>query len=101
MMAFNVAFLTPLLWAFPAGRDIPEAGGPYPTVDECLDRLRRAGWSIGETGSATRWIVTGHNGENAIKAKGATQAEAWWRACEQARAVGMLAPQRGEGCDRL
>jgi hypothetical protein len=67
----------------------------YPTVDECLDRLlRRAGWSFGETGSATRWQVSGTNGEHAICAEGKTQAEAWWRACEQARAVGMLAPPR-------
>jgi hypothetical protein len=73
----------------------------YPTVDECLDRLRRAGWSVGETGSANRWHVSGANGENVIFAEGRTQTEVWWRACEQARAVGMLAPPRGDSCDRL
>jgi hypothetical protein len=66
----------------------------YTIVDECLDRLRRAGWSIGETGTATRWMVSGTNGENAIFAEGLTQAEAWWHACEQARSVGMLTPPR-------
>jgi hypothetical protein len=89
VIGFNVLFLAPLLWAFPGPGE-----GSYPSVDECLDRLRRAGWSVGETGGATRWIVSGHNGENAIKTEGRTQSEAWWRACEQARAVGMLAPPR-------
>ena len=66
----------------------------YPAVTESLDRLRRAGWSIGEAATAAGWLVTGSNGENVIHAEGRTQAEAWWRACEQARAVGMLAPTR-------
>jgi hypothetical protein len=26
----------------------------YATVDESLDRLRRAGWSVGDYGTATR-----------------------------------------------
>jgi hypothetical protein len=42
----------------------------------------------------TRWPVTVGNGENRIEAAEAAQAEAWHRACEQARAVGMLAPLR-------
>jgi hypothetical protein len=36
------------------------------------------------TGSST-------NGENSIEFFGARQAAAWWRACEAARVVGMLA----------
>jgi hypothetical protein len=46
------------------------------------------------TGRRTRWSgqVTGTNGENAVAAYGSSQAEAWWRARVQARAVGMLAP---------
>jgi hypothetical protein len=40
------------------------------------------------------WLVTGTNGENLLRAEAAGQAEAWWRACEQARAVGMLAQTR-------
>jgi hypothetical protein len=70
-------------------------GSPRPTVDECHDRLRRAGWSVGETGSANRWQVSSSHGENVIFAEGLTQVEAWWKACQQARAGGMLAPRRG------
>jgi hypothetical protein len=39
--------------------------------------------------------VSGANGENLLRAEAAGQAEAWWRACEQARAVGMLAQAQG------
>jgi hypothetical protein len=63
----------------------------YPTVDESFDRLHRAGWSVGEYATALAWVVTGSNGENVLQAEGRTQAEARWRACQQARAVGMLA----------
>jgi hypothetical protein len=66
----------------------------FSTVDESLDHLRRAGWSVGDYGTATRWVVSGSNGENLIFATGATRLEAWWRACEQAAAVAMLAPAR-------
>jgi hypothetical protein len=59
----------------------------YPTVDEAFARLHRAGWSIGETAGTTGWRVTGDNGENAILTRGASQAEAWHRAVEQAEAV--------------
>jgi hypothetical protein len=57
VIGFNVGFLAHRLWAVPGAGE-----GSHPTVDECLDRLRRAGWSIGEAGSATRWIVTGTRG---------------------------------------
>jgi hypothetical protein len=63
----------------------------YPTVDDSRDRLHRAGWSVGEIATAAGWVVSGSNGENQLAARGSTQPEAWWRACEQARAVGMLA----------
>jgi hypothetical protein len=62
-----------------------------PGVDESFAPLHAAGWSVGETGTATRWLVSGVKGENAINAVGRSQAEAWWRACEHAAAVGMLA----------
>src|SRR5215468_9148983 len=82
-----------------AGRPPPRAGAAgradqggegqtmsdLPSVDESFERLHRAGWSVGE------WILTGTNGENVLEARSQTQAEAWWRGCEQARAVGMLA----------
>jgi hypothetical protein len=35
------------------------------------------------------WLVSGVNGENAILAVAATQADAWRRACDQAATVGM------------
>jgi hypothetical protein len=67
----------------------------YPTVDESLDRLRRAGWSVGDAAfgpeHALVWLVTGNNGENVVKAEGRMRAEAYWRACVQAREGGMLA----------
>ena len=34
----------------------------YPPVDEALDRLRRAGWSVGDYGTATRWVVSDGTG---------------------------------------
>jgi hypothetical protein len=64
---------------------------PNPSVDESIARLHREGWSIGETGGAGVWLVSGTNGENKIHAEGRTQAEAWYRATLQAKAVGMLA----------
>jgi hypothetical protein len=60
-----------------------------PTVDESLALLQRAGWSVGETAGASGWLVTGRNDENMISARGASQSEAWWRAVQQAEAVGM------------
>jgi len=35
--------------------------------------------------AAAVWLVRGNNGENAVKAEGRTRAEAYWRACQQAR----------------
>jgi hypothetical protein len=29
----------------------------YRSVVESLDRLHRAGWSVGNCGAATRWVV--------------------------------------------
>jgi hypothetical protein len=59
-------------------------------VDEHADRLRRAGWSCGDATTARGWVVSGTNGENAIRVVGGTQAVAWRRAAEVARACGML-----------
>lgn len=70
----------------------------YPTVDYSLDRLRRAGWSVGDVAFGPDytliWLVTGSNGDNQIESRGRTRAEAYWRACCQAREVGMLAPPK-------
>ena len=62
---------------------------------EALDRLHRAGWSIGDVAyhdgaGGLVWLVSGSNGENLIRAEGATRDEAWDQAVEQARALGML-----------
>ena len=71
-----------------------------PSVDESWDRLHRAGWSLGEYAVGPEhglvWCVEGQNGANRIEARGQSQAEAWWRACQSARALGVLAPPAGE-----
>jgi hypothetical protein len=36
----------------------------YPTVDESRTRLHRAGWSVGEIATATRWLVSGGKGDD-------------------------------------
>jgi hypothetical protein len=117
VIAFDVLFVVPLFWLLPSMRPCPGGGagvepdalnkwgregmGEFPGVDESRDRLHRAGWSVGEIATATRWLVTGTNGENELRAEACGQAEAWHRACEQAAAVGMLAPARPEvGRDR-
>jgi hypothetical protein len=61
-----------------------------PVVDECYARLHRAGWSVEDAAAGGRWLVTGTNGENLIRAVARTQTEAWRLAVEQAAAVGML-----------
>jgi hypothetical protein len=74
-------------------------------IADALTRLRRAGWSVGDTafhaeGDGLVWLVTGHNGENQIEGRGATAAEAWRSALEQARLLGMLGrvrAARGDG----
>jgi hypothetical protein len=72
-----------------------------PAEEESRDRLHRADWSVAEVGTAGgSWLETGTNGENRIDAAGGTPEEAWGRAYEQAAAVGMLAPESGEGPPR-
>jgi hypothetical protein len=62
----------------------------FSSFDESLDRLHRAGWSVGEIATGTTWLVSGTNDENRIEAEGRTQSEAWYRACQQAETLGML-----------
>jgi hypothetical protein len=61
-------------------------------VDECCERLRRAGWSMSDVLVATAhgpaWIVTGTDGSSVLRAIGHTQTEAWLHAWEQADAAG-------------
>jgi hypothetical protein len=67
---------------------------PFATVDESRDRLHRAGWSIGDAGlcfgAGVVWQVSGTVGFHQLRAEGHTQAEAWHRACELAKAAGLL-----------
>lgn len=62
----------------------------FPHPDDSFARLHAAGWSIGDVATATGWLVNNTNGENVIHAEGKTQAEGWHRACQQAKAVGIL-----------
>jgi hypothetical protein len=70
----------------------------YDQSDEiaaALDRLHAGGWSVGDTafyvaGGGLVHVVIGSNGENQIRAEGATCREAWRRALDQAAEVGML-----------
>ncbi|HZY83621.1 MAG TPA: hypothetical protein VFE78_02210 [Gemmataceae bacterium] len=55
-------------------------------VDECCDRLRRAGWSFGwcsvaRLAGGEHFQVDGTNGENASHTEAATLAEALRLAC--------------------
>jgi hypothetical protein len=65
-------------------------------IDEIRDRLHRAGWSLGETCWGSSWQIDGRNGENGLLVHGSTQTEAWQRAVEFARSLGLLAPPRAE-----
>jgi hypothetical protein len=65
-----------------------------PTIDECLDRLHRAGWSVGHAAFGPTWPVDGTNGENVLLAHATTLDGAHRLALLQAEAVGMLAPAR-------
>jgi hypothetical protein len=71
----------------------------YPSSDELHARLKAAGWTVGYAGTVgpggPLWQVSGHKGENQIRASGRTLAEAYWRACLQAEAAGTL--RRADG----
>lgn len=58
-------------------------------IDVAFRRLKAAGWTVGDVCHGSRWIVTGNNGENIIRASADSQADAWRIAFEQAEAVGM------------
>lgn len=69
----------------------------HPALDpiaEAIGRLHRAGWSVGDhlavSGSGATWVVTGRNGENLLTVEGATAAEAWGRAPEEAARLSLL-----------
>lgn len=68
--------------------------GGFPSAEDSLTRLHRAGWSVTctEFRNATGpvWIVSGYNGENQVLTAAPARDEAWWMACVQAQSVGML-----------
>jgi hypothetical protein len=73
----------------------------YLPSDDSHARLKADGWTVGyarTVGPAGPfWQVSGGNGGNQIRASGRTLAEAYWRACQQAEAVGMLRRADGQG----
>jgi hypothetical protein len=40
----------------------------FADFEACHERLHRAGWSIGEVGTSSGWLVTGTSGETVIHA---------------------------------
>jgi len=57
--------------------------------DLAYQRLRLAGWHLGEYACGSTWVVEGFLGENQIRATGTNQREAWQRAFEQAESIGL------------
>jgi hypothetical protein len=48
-----------------------------PSSDGCFARLKAAGWSMGEVGSVSGWLVVGFNGENVLGATAPSLAKAF------------------------
>ena len=69
-----------------AGQVVSKRDDQCDDLADAIDRLRAVGWSVGDTAfhdverGGLVWVVTGSNGENRIRAKGATS------------------PRRGGGC---
>jgi hypothetical protein len=64
-------------------------------IYQAIALLHRSGWSMGDAAASDGagrllWIVSCSAGENLIRAEGTTAAQAWGRAVEQARGLGML-----------
>jgi hypothetical protein len=78
-----------------AGQVVSKRDDQCDDLADAIDRLRAVGWSVGDTAfhdverGGLVWVVTGSNGENRIRAKGATCAETWRRVLDQAAAVEM------------
>src|SRR5262249_38247011 len=65
----------------------------FPLHEESSDRLQRSGWTTNEdrqmSAAGLVWVVTAANRGVIVRGQGETPAEAWHRACEQAKALGM------------
>jgi hypothetical protein len=57
-----------------------------PSIDDCFDRLRQAGWRLDEKASGGGWQVRGTHDGITIQAEGVTRSTAWQQAWEQAQA---------------
>jgi hypothetical protein len=78
---------------------------PFSTLEEeAYDRLHRAGWTLGFYSLAgphgVVCVVECLNGENLVRGEGETLEGAYLSACDQARALGMLAGTAAQ-MDRL
>ena len=77
------------------GQVVSMRNDQYDDLADAIDRLRAVGWSVGVTAffdvedGGQVWVVTGTNGENRIRAEGATCAKAWRRVLDQAAVVEM------------
>src|SRR5262245_18630675 len=65
---------------------VSDASLPSSSTFTTLQVPRMASLSVGWTAGGPTWIVSGANGENRTEARGPSLAEAYWRACQQARA---------------
>lgn len=63
-------------------------------IDIIRDRLHRAGWSLGETGTPGRVQIDGSNGENKLYVVGPYQLAAWRAAFVSAPELGLVARLR-------
>ncbi|MFO0814530.1 MAG: hypothetical protein U0796_15020 [Gemmatales bacterium] len=62
-----------------------------PTIDEYMDELAGLGWSVGDTAANDgQWIVCGTKSRKEICSSDTNRTEAWRKATEQARVVGMV-----------
>jgi hypothetical protein len=66
----------------------------YPAADYSRARLERAGWIVNDNAVITpkglRWQVTGSHGKTTIEVECDSHSEAWFQACQRAKAVGLL-----------
>lgn len=60
-----------------------------PYLDDALVRVYAAGWFVGDIGTATGWLETERTARTGFRGA-RTQAEAWYRARQQAESQGMV-----------
>jgi hypothetical protein len=60
-------------------------------IEELRERLRRAGWLLGEACEGSLWQVNGRKGKSRLVVTGQTRAQAWYNACVAAGEGGRAA----------